>query len=107
MGIRSRKQPRHRAGRTRAVSRPCGLLRAHAAVQREDRAGGEAAFVAGEKQDAGRDLLGCAETAEELARRERLARGAAIAALPQNVVEMLRVLGSERDPAAACGVAHW
>src|SRR5215471_13826881 len=59
------------------LSRPRVLLRGHAAVQREDCAGGKAAFVAGEKQDAGRDLLGGAETAEELARRQRLLRALA------------------------------
>src|SRR5438445_13040575 len=105
MGIRSRKQPRHRAGRTRAVSRLRALLRGHAAVQRKDRTGGEAAFVAGEKQDAGRDLLRGAETTEELARRERLARGAWIGALPEDVVEIRCVDGSGRDRVAADAVA--
>jgi hypothetical protein len=34
------------------------LLRGHAAVRGEDRVGSEPAFVAGKKQDAGRDFLG-------------------------------------------------
>src|SRR5262249_51748131 len=84
--------------------RPRALLRGHAAVQREDRAGGEAAFVAGQKQDAGRDLLGRAETAEELPRRQRLARGGDIGALPQDVVEIRRVDRARRDCVAADAV---
>ena len=51
------------------------LLRGHAAVQGEDRVGSEPAFVAGKKQDAGRDFLGSAKPAEKLPRRKRLARG--------------------------------
>src|SRR5262249_5153982 len=68
-------------------SRPA-LLRGHAAVQREKGAGGEAAFVAGEEQDAGSDLLGRAEPAEKLARRQRFARGGGIGAPFENVVEI-------------------
>src|SRR5207253_8646817 len=57
------------------------LLRGHAAVQSENRASGKTAFVAGEKQDAGGDLLGCAEPPEQLPRRQCLARGLGIGAL--------------------------
>src|SRR5262249_54784979 len=57
------------------------LLRGHAAVQGKDSPGGEAAFVAGKKQDAGRDLLRGAEPAEKLPRCQRALRVAAGSAL--------------------------
>src|SRR5947209_13108512 len=81
------------------------LLRGHAAVQGENRAGGKTAFVAGEKQDAGGDLLGCAEPPEQLPRRQRLARGLGIGALLQDLVEIRRVDRSRRDRVAADAVA--
>src|SRR5262249_57530739 len=86
------------AARTWAAGELRALLRGHAAIQREDRAGGEPAFVAGEKQDTGRDLLGRAETAEHLPRRQRLARSRGIGALPQDVVEIRRVHTSPPHP---------
>jgi hypothetical protein len=82
------------------------LLRGHAAIQGKDRAGGEAAFVAGKKQDAGRDLLGRADTAEELPRRQRLARSVGVGALLQDLDEIRRVNRSRRDRVAADPVAH-
>ena len=78
------------------------LLRGHAAVQGENRVGSEPAFVAGKKQDAGRDLLG---RARKLPRRKRLARGTGIGALLQDFVEIRRVDGSRRDRVAADAVA--
>src|SRR6266496_6603607 len=80
-------------------------LRGHAAVQREDRAGGEPALLAGEKQDAGRDLLRGAESSEQLPRRERLAHGIRIGALAENLVEIRRVDGARRHRVAADTVA--
>ena len=81
------------------------LLRGHAAVQGENRVGSEPAFVAGKKQDAGRDFLGRAKPAEKLPRRKRLARGTGIGALLQDFVEIRRVDGSRRDRVAADAVA--
>src|SRR5262249_1165257 len=67
----SRTTPTMTSGGTMSglVERPRPLLRGHAAVQGKDGAGGEATFVARQKEDSGRDLLGGAQPAEELARR--------------------------------------
>src|SRR5262249_24076869 len=81
------------------------LLRGHAAVQGKDGAGGEAAFVAGKKQDAVRDLLRRAEPAEQLPRRQRLARGGGIDAFLENFVEIGRVDRAWRDRVATDAVA--
>src|SRR5438132_14334863 len=67
---------------------PAFLLRGHAAVQREDGAGGEPALVAGEKQDAGRDLFRGAQASEQLPRRERLAHRIRIGAVVEDLVEI-------------------
>src|SRR5713226_3016088 len=70
---------------------PASLLRGHPAVEGQDRAGGEPALVAGEEQDAGRDLLRSAEASQQLARRERLAHGIRIGAVAEDLGEIRRV----------------
>src|SRR5262249_32662239 len=89
----------------RSVGAAAALLRRHAAIQGKDGAGGESAFVAGKKQDAGRDLLGRAEPAEQLPRRQRLTRGGGIDAFLENFVEIRRVDRAWRDRVATDAVA--
>ena len=63
-------------------------MRGHPAINREDRAGREAAVVAGKKQNPGGDLVRGAEAADELPCRQRLARRRGIGAALENVVEI-------------------
>src|SRR5439155_20704690 len=81
------------------------LLRGHAAVERENRAGREPALLAREKQDAGRDFLRGSQAAHELPRRERLFGRVGIGAVAENLVEIRRVDRAGRHRVAADAVA--
>src|SRR5436189_4141869 len=82
------------------------LLRGHAAVDGEDRAGGEPAFVAREKQDAGGDLFRSAQASQQLARGERVAHRVRIGALPEDLGEIGRVDRARRHGIATDPVVY-
>src|SRR5260370_10048407 len=84
---------------------PASLLRSHAAVEGQDRAGGEPALVAGEEQDAGRDLFRSSQPSQQLTRRERLAHRVRIGGLAADLGEIRRVRCAAPDRLAADAVA--
>src|SRR5581483_1887232 len=77
-----------------------------AAVESEDRAGGEAALVARQEQDARGDLLGRAESAHELPLLQLAARGGAVRIPGQDLLEVGRVDGAGGHRVAADAVGH-